>query len=106
MKIKRLSEILNENISHEEGSSITIEVIENDERNPNRNKKPVYSVNYQKEIDGHIYEIEGRLKSYHSGRSDEYEFEPDDFTDDESENYYDENWEEIQDEILNKFNNM
>lgn len=44
-----------------------------------------------------IYNIEftGHMKKYHSGRSDEFEFEPDWFADDESEKFWDENWEDL-----------
>ena len=47
--------------------------------------------------------FDGRLRKYHSGRANEYEFEPSYFNDEESEAYYDENWESIEEEILNKF---
>lgn len=105
MKIKRLSEILKENIesSYSEGANIQIEVLE-DERSPKRRKSPVYSVNYQKEINGELFEIDGILKPKNTGRSVDYYFEPDDYADRVSEDYYDENWEDIEDEILKTFN--
>lgn len=105
MKIKRLSDILKEELetSYSEGANIQIEVLE-DERSPKRRKSPEYSVNYQKEIDGELFEIEGTLKPKNIGRSVEYYFEPDDYTDRASEDYYDENWEDIEDEILKTFN--
>ena len=103
-KIKRLSDILNESVSHEEGTIIEIKIIKGDERAPKSNKKPNYTVNYQKNIDGETIEFDGTLKPYDSGRSVDYNFEVDFFTDDNSENYYDENWEDVEEEILKKFN--
>lgn len=103
MKIKRLSEFLNEDFKYSEDVIINIEKID-DERGL-ENKVPSYSVNYTKQFDGETIEIEGTLKSYNSGRSIEYKFEPDNFSDDNSESYYDENWEEIEEEILQEFNN-
>ena len=47
--------------------------------------------------------FDGSLKK--NKNSGEYEFEPDYFEDKESENYYDENWEEIGEEILDAFYN-
>ena len=49
--------------------------------------------------------FDGRLRKYNSGRADEYEFEVSYFDDEESEAYYDANWESIEAEILNKFYN-
>lgn len=105
MKIKRLSDIIKEDLhkSYTEGSNIEIELIE-DERFPKSKKAPKYSVNYQKEIDGEIFEIEGTLHPKDTGRNIEYYFEPNYYTDEASEIYYDENWEDIEDEILKKFN--
>ena len=76
--------------------------IEPDERS---NRKPVnkFHINYQITIVGKLMEIEGILNPYHTGRSEEHEFEPTYFMDDETEEYYDNNWENIEDEILNKF---
>jgi hypothetical protein len=58
-----------------------------------------YEVNYQFDD----YEITGVLQKYYTGRANEYEFQPSWFADEESEKYYDENWENIEDEILNVF---
>ena len=105
MKIKRLSEILNENLesSYSEGANIKIEVLEYG-HSPKIHKSPVYIVNYQKEINGELFEIDGILKPKNTGRSVDYYFEPGDYADMGSEDYYDEKWEDIEDEILKTFN--
>lgn len=48
-------------------------------------------------------EISGRLIPYNTGRSEEMEFEPSYFTDEKSERYYDNNWERIEEQILNAY---
>jgi hypothetical protein len=48
---------------------------------------------------GDVFEVEGSLKHYHSGRSDEYEFDPEYVSDDE---YYTEHWETIDELIQDK----
>jgi len=48
---------------------------------------------------GEVFEVEGTLKHYHSGRSDEYEFDPEYVSDDE---YYSEHWETIDELIQDK----
>lgn len=52
------------------------------------------------------YEFSGKLTPYDSGRSIDYEFNPNQFVDDESEVYYDENWESIEDEILKALDDL
>jgi hypothetical protein len=47
--------------------------------------------------DGSFFELTGRLSQYSSGRADEWEFEPDDISDDD---YYTEMWEVIDEYIL------
>ena len=47
-----------------------------------------YDVNYQKEVNGELIEIEGRLNPHHTGRAVEYGFEPGFITDEVSENYW------------------
>lgn len=49
--------------------------------------------------DGELFELEGTLEHYHSGRSDEYEFNPEYVSDDE---YYSEHWETIDELIQDK----
>jgi hypothetical protein len=49
------------------------------------------------------FEITGVMRKYNSGRSDEYEFEPDSF-DGETEEYFDRNWEDISAEIVDAYN--
>jgi hypothetical protein len=105
MKLKRIYDFLNED-NHSEETSIEIDEIENDERNPRRIKNQEYSVSYNKKVDGESIEIEGTLVPYNSGRTVNFKFEPDSFSDDNSEKYYDENWEEIEEEILNKLNGI
>ncbi len=67
-----------------------------------REGKNKFNVNYQKTIDGNLIEIEGTLIPYNSGRADELRFEPNYFTDENSEYYYDNNWEDIESQILIK----
>lgn len=74
-----------------------------DERSPKSEK--LYEVNYQIEVDGGLVEIEGKIKKIGTGRSDEYEFDPNYFSDSFSEKYWDENWENIQQQIINYFIN-
>jgi len=70
---------------------------EDDERSyTGRSTIKVYYVN------GNIG-FDGRLKEYHSGIGWQMEFEPDNFDDKESEDYYDENWERIEEEIVDEF---
>ena len=60
-----------------------------------------YSVVLNKPLDnGDIFELEGYLEQYHSGRATEYEFQ-DSYVSDED--YYHENWEMLEDYILDKF---
>lgn len=59
----------------------------------------VLSVNYQIEIDGTLYEIEGTLNPVNTGRVIVHEFEPSEFIDDETEEYYFDNSEEIDEQI-------
>lgn len=82
----------------------TIEITPNeqDPRSPKQGETS-YHVNYQKEINGELIEIEGDMKPFHTGRSIEYGFEPGYFTDQVAENYWDQNWEAIEDEIREKF---
>ncbi len=49
------------------------------------------------------FEITGTMRKYNSGRSDEYEFEPDSF-EGETEEYFDRNWENISAEIVDVYN--
>ena len=60
------------------------------------------SVNYQIVIDGNTIEIDGILIPYHTGRCTEFNFEPWQFIDAESSMYWDANWEQIEQEILNQ----
>lgn len=48
------------------------------------------------------FEITGIMRKYHSGRSEDYEFIPDSF-DAETEDYWDMNWEDISEEIVNAY---
>jgi hypothetical protein len=67
------------------------------------NDKTRYDVRLEKTMDnGEIFELEGELSQYSSGRADEWEFEPTYISDDD---YYAENWELIEDYILDRFAN-
>lgn len=85
-----------------ESSKPNIHIEESDdEKSP---YKKSYNVNYQLETgEGLLVEIEGTLTSYKTGRSEDYKFEPDYFTDGFSEEYWDEYWEDIEEEIINYF---
>jgi hypothetical protein len=83
------------------GVKIEITKNESDERSDVEDE--TYHVNYTFLLAGDIKEIEGTLNPYHTGRDTEYEFEPSYFADKETEDYYSENWEEIEDEILEEF---
>lgn len=81
---------------------ITITKNDPDERAPEKNSPPTYSVDYVIGEELNMLQFTGTLKPYHTGRDTEYEFEPSWFQDDESEEYYSDNWEEIEEQILNK----
>jgi hypothetical protein len=61
------------------------------------------NVNYSLNLGSEIIEIEGTLRPYNTGRCIDYEFEVGTFTDDISEGYWDENWEEISEEIIDLY---
>lgn len=79
--------------THNEGVEITIE----------KSDRGRYDVEYVKTKDGFSIDLTGTLIPYNTGRSKEYKFEPNWFSDDISESYYDIHWEGIEDEILDKF---
>lgn len=87
-------------LTESESPFIDISEVEPDPRDP-RNKAKRYNVNYQIDIEGHTIEITGTLNPYNTGRSTEYEFEPDAFIDDVADEYYSNNWEDIEKNILN-----
>jgi hypothetical protein len=58
-----------------------------------------YEVNYQFDD----YEITGVLEKYYTGRGNDYKFIPSYFADKGSEDYYNDNWEDVEDEILSVF---
>jgi hypothetical protein len=99
--IKSINEFITEKLDNKE---IEIKKIEQDERS-NKKSKSEYSVNYQITIDGILYEVDGILKSYNTGRDQEYEFEVGYFIDKESEKYWEDNWTDIEEEILEYFYN-
>ena len=100
-KVKNFKQFVNESLQ-QNNIEISISKIEPDERS-NRKQVNKFHINYQITIGGKLMEIEGILNPYHTGRSEEHEFEPIYFMDDETEQYYNNNWEKIEDEILNKF---
>ena len=63
-----------------------------------------YDVGYFITVDGNDIEFDGTLVPFDSGRSTEYKFEHGDFSDKASREYYDNNWEDIEEQILNYFN--
>lgn len=84
------------------GHIIEITPNESDERS-NRKERKTYHVNYQFILNDDVKEIEGTLSPYDSGRAIDYEFDSDYFTDKETEEYYDDNWEEVRDQIMEEF---
>lgn len=85
--LKSLNEFINENMS----SNTEIEIV--------KQSKDNYFVNYQTMDD---IEIEGNLVMFNTGRSKEFKFEPS-YIQPEYQEYYDDNWESIEDEILSYF---
>ena len=62
-----------------------------------------YEVSFTKEMDnGEMFEMTGRLVGINTGGDIDFEFEPYDVS---NEDYYSDNWEMIENFILNKFNN-
>jgi len=92
----KTSKSVNESSEYKE-LDITIEKIEA--------TKDMYDVSYVFQEDDSMYQFSGSLIPYKTGRSEEYRFEPSWFMDEESENFYEENWEDIEEQILNKFFN-
>jgi len=82
-------------------ADIQITPIEPDYRSTKKQEKK-FHVNYQKDVNGELIEIEGTLNPFHTGRSVEYGFEPGYFQDPDVESYWDNNWETIEGEIMNK----
>jgi hypothetical protein len=62
-----------------------------------------YLASYQINEPAGSMEIEGTLTSYDTGRCVEYKFKPDYYSSIQAENYFDNNWEEIEDQIIEKF---
>jgi len=100
--LNEIGRIVKEELDNLYGANIEITPVEPDERSP-RKGDISYHVNYQKNVDGNLIEIEGVLKPYHTGRSVEYGFEPSYIDDVNVEQYWDANWEAIEDEIRDKF---
>jgi hypothetical protein len=65
--------------------------------------KGQFYVNYLVNYKFGFIEIDGYLKPYNTGRGGDYEFHPEINDDDEAQEYYDENWETIEQEILDEF---
>jgi len=62
-----------------------------------------FYVNYLVNYKFGFIEIDGYLKPYNTGRGVNYEFHPDINDDDEAQEYYDEYYEDIEQEILDEF---
>ena len=98
----RLMQLRNKNNAINEDTEfpqIDIKSAEPDERS-NQTSNVDYHVNYQMIINNSIIEIDGDLVQYQGN----YQFEPTYFRDTQTEEYYDNNWDKIEDEILSKFN--
>jgi hypothetical protein len=103
IKPEFIDKYMNENVNVE-SPKITITPQYHDEKD-NRKQSIKYDVNYQISVNGQEIEIEGVLKPYHTGRAEEYEFEPGWFAEDADSDYYDEHSEEIEEQILAQFSN-
>jgi hypothetical protein len=103
-KPMNIEEIIGDVINEFSGAEpkIRITLVEPDYRK-NLNEPQKYHVNYQIEVNDRLVELEGTLSPFNNGRSIEYTFEPDYFTANEDEVYFEENWEDIEDQILSKF---
>ena len=75
-----------------------------DERRP-KNQEEKFDVNYQITSNDIEIEIEGILSPYDTGRGIDYEFELGQCGDDSGE-YYDENSEQIEKQIIDEFYNQ
>jgi hypothetical protein len=109
LKSKNASEGIAVNESEGGVDSIEIEIKPQyyDEKDNRKNVALKYDVNYLITFDNKDFiELTGTLKPYHTGRDYEYEFEPSWFADDTESNYYEENREKIEQEILDKFYSM
>lgn len=95
------NEEIPDDYEHIEGLNIEITKKECDEKNDK--ECDGYDVVYTRNINDSTYTIYGSLIPYNTGRMTDYKFEPDDFEDQESEDYYDNNHEEIEEEIIDKY---
>ena len=60
-----------------------------------------YDVTFTKELDnGEMFELTGSMQEFHDGRDYDYEFEPSYIS---NEDYYSDNWGNIEQFIINKF---
>ena len=81
------------NVSFESEYSASVEFFKEGKKN--------YSFYLKKVMEnGDIFEMDGSLIPYHSGRATEYEVEPNEYSDEE---YYESHWEDIEEIIINKF---
>lgn len=81
------------NISYESSYSLNVEFV--------KGSKGRYDFTLEKEMEnGDLFEMDGELIPYHSGRDTDYEVEPGEVSDEE---YYSEHWEDIEESVLNKF---
>lgn len=61
-------------------------------------------VTYENKVGDQEIELEGTLWPYNDGRDARYRFSDDWFAGEESKAYFDENWEDIEDQILELYN--
>lgn len=94
--IKRFNEFVNESAYADNDPDIIIEL--NLDANGQPSEPPIYNVNYAITIDGEPLEITGHVFNINGNNK----FEPDSFLDQDSESYWDENWETISDQILDQ----
>lgn len=102
-ELRRLVEQIVNELEKSSDIEITITKRNEDERDLKRHGQTKYDVDYVYTEDDTMIQFSGSLNPYHTGRDYEYEFEPSWFHDKESEQYYNENWEDIEEEILEKF---
>jgi hypothetical protein len=59
-----------------------------------------FKVNFKAIRDDDIFEIEGSLVPFDDGRKIDYKFDPSYYSDKKAESFFEENWEDIEDEII------
>lgn len=95
-RIRSYSDFMSEDLEpYETTSSDELEISIEAEKDSKGIETGSYDVEYKR---GDI-EISGQLVAYDTGRTENLSFEPSHFVDKASEEYYDANWEDIEEDI-------